>query len=85
MDIEVRVTKNKTSNILKMSNEQTKKENVVFLTEIFAACRRKKALHDIQVIRSKLIPRATSPQTKQINGKPAVLLVKTIFVFQGSR
>ena len=42
------------------------------------ACRRKNALHDIQLITSKLIPRATSPHTWQISGKLHVRFVRTI-------
>lgn len=42
------------------------------------ACRRKNALHDIQLITSKLIPRATSPHIWQISGKLHVRFVKTI-------
>ncbi len=39
------------------------------LTGFREACRRKNALHDMHVITSKFIPRATSLQTRQIKGE----------------
>lgn len=47
-------------------------------TGLFVVCRRKNALQDMQDIRSKLMPRATSPQTRQIKGKPEVRLFNAI-------
>ena len=47
----------------------------------FGACRRKNVLQDVQVMRSKLIPRATSPQTRQINGKPQLRFVFIVQYF----
>ena len=53
--------------------------NIFKLTVRFVPCRRKNVLQDVQVMRSKLIPRATSSQTRQINGKPQL---RFVFIIQ---
>ena len=60
------------------SNERCRRALAWLLTDGFPPWRRKKALQDMQVIRSKLMPRATSPQTRQIRGRPAVRFVRAI-------
>ena len=61
-----------------MTNKSSPSISAEVVTCGCKACRRKNALHDIQLITSKLIPRATSPHIWQISGKLHVRFVKTI-------
>ncbi len=51
------------------------REKISKITLDFFACRRKNVLQDIQLITLKFIPRATSPHTRQIDGKADVRFV----------